>query len=98
MPRQISHDRPHDSTVRSSTLDLLARFQRSYPRTSVRAAGTVWSFRRTPGQGSPATAILMLPGIQGGGDVFFHTALRLPPAPPPPPLHPPNHVHAHPLT
>src|ERR1700687_2776109 len=68
---------PHDSTVKSKTLDLLARFQRTYPRTSVRAAGTVWSFRRTPGQGPQATTILMLPGIQGGGDVFFDTALRL---------------------
>jgi pimeloyl-ACP methyl ester carboxylesterase len=77
MPREISHDRPHDSTVTSGTLDRLARFQRRYPRTSVRAAGTVWSFRRTPGQGTQATAILMLPGIQGGGDVFFDTALRL---------------------
>jgi maspardin len=77
MPRQMSHDRPHDSTVRSRTLDLLARFQRSYPRTSVEAAGTVWSFRRTPGQGPQARTVLMLPGIQGGGDSFFDTALRL---------------------
>src|SRR5258708_36825873 len=76
MPRQISHERPPDSTVRSRTLDLLARFQGSYPRTSVRAAGTVWSFRRTPGQGLQATTIL-LTGIQGGGDVFFDTVLRL---------------------
>jgi maspardin len=73
MPKQSSHD----STVRSRTLDLLARFQQCYPRTAVRAAGTVWSFRRTPGQGTEATTILMLPGIQGGGDVFFDTALRL---------------------
>jgi maspardin len=77
VPRQISRDLPPDSTVKSRTLDLLARFQQSYPSTSVRAAGAVWSFRRTPGQGPQATTILMLPGIQGGGDVFFETALRL---------------------
>jgi maspardin len=77
MPRQISHDRSHDSTVTSRTLDLLAQFQRSYPRASVKAAGSDWSFRRTPGQGPQATTILMLPGIQGGGDVFFDAALRL---------------------
>jgi maspardin len=73
MPGRISHD----STVGSRTLDRLARFQQSYPRMSVRAAGAVWSFRRTPGQGPQATTVLMLPGIQGGGDVFFDTALRL---------------------
>jgi pimeloyl-ACP methyl ester carboxylesterase len=77
MPRQISHDRPHDSTVKRRTLDLLGRFQQSYPRTSVKAAGTVWSFRRTPSQGPQETTVLMLPGIQGGGDIFFNTALRL---------------------
>jgi 3-oxoadipate enol-lactonase len=40
-------------------------------------AGTVWSFRRTLGHEPKATRILTLPGIQGGGDVFFDTALRL---------------------
>jgi maspardin len=58
-------------------LDLLAQFQRSYPRVSVRASGAVWSFRRTRGQGARTTAVMLLPGIQGGGDVFFDTALRL---------------------
>jgi len=77
MPRELSHDRPHDSTARSRTLDRLARFQESYPRASVTAAGIVWSFRRTPGQGPQATTVVMLPGIQGGGDIFFDTALRL---------------------
>jgi maspardin len=64
-------------SLKSKTLDLLARFQRSYPQVSVRAAGTVWSFRRTHGPGPQATAVMLLPGIQGGGDVFFDTALRL---------------------
>jgi maspardin len=68
---------PNDSTEASRTLDLLAQFQRSYPRVSVRAAGAVWSFRRTRGAGPQATAVMLLPGIQGGGDVFFDTALRL---------------------
>lgn len=63
--------------VKSGTLDRLARFQRSYPRESVRAAGMAWSFRRTPGPGPRATVVMLLPGIQGGGDVFFDTALRL---------------------
>jgi maspardin len=77
MSEQTSHGRPHDSTLRSTTLDRLALFQRSFPRSSVETAGAVWTFRRTPGQGPQATTILMLPGIQGGGDVFFDTALRL---------------------
>jgi maspardin len=77
MPEHTSHGRPHDSTLRSRTLDRLALFQHSFPRMSVHAAGAVWTFRRTSGQGSQATTILMLPGIQGGGDVFFDAALRL---------------------
>ena len=58
-------------------MDLLAQFQRSYPRVAVRASGAMWSFRRTRGPGAQATAVMLLPGIQGGGDVFFDTALRL---------------------
>jgi maspardin len=77
MSEQTSHGRPHDSTQRSGTLDRLALFQHSFPRSSVKTAGAGWTFRRTPGQGPQATTILMLPGIQGGGDVFFDTALRL---------------------
>ena len=67
----------HTMTLRSTTLDRLALFQRSFPRSSVKTAGAVWTFRRTPGQGPQATTMLMLPGIQGGGDVFFDTAQRL---------------------
>jgi pimeloyl-ACP methyl ester carboxylesterase len=77
MPEQTSHRRPHDSTLRSTTLDRLALFQHSFPRTSVNAAGAVWTFRRTCGQASQARTIVMLPGIQGGGDVFFDAVLRL---------------------
>jgi maspardin len=77
MPESISQGRPHDSSVRSRTLHRLEVFQRRFPRASVKAAGAVWTFRRTPGQGPQATTTIMLPGIQGGGDVFFDTALRL---------------------
>jgi maspardin len=77
MPEQTSHGRQHDSSVKNRTLDRLDLFQRIFPRASVEAAGAIWTFRRTPSQGSQATTTIMLPGIQGGGDVFFDTALRL---------------------
>jgi len=66
MPEQTSHGRPHDPTLRSGTLDRLALFQRSFPRSSIKTAGAGWTFRRTLGQRPQATTILMLPGIQGG--------------------------------
>jgi maspardin len=55
----------------------LATFQSRYPLRSVEIERRTWFFRRTPGRAASQVPIVMLPGIQGGGDIFFEVALSL---------------------
>ncbi|MDB5408098.1 MAG: hypothetical protein JWL84_3010 [Rhodospirillales bacterium] len=55
----------------------LAQFQQTYPLRSTRVGDQTWIFRRTPGRSSDQLPVLMLPGIQGGGDIFFDAGLAL---------------------
>lgn len=55
----------------------LATFQSRYPLRSVEIERRTWVFRRTPGRAAGQVALVMLPGIQGGGDIFFEVALLL---------------------
>jgi maspardin len=55
----------------------LATFQSRYPLRSVEIERRPWVFRRTPGRAAAQMPIVMLPGIQGGGDIFFAVALLL---------------------
>jgi len=55
----------------------LATFQSRYPLRSVEIERRTWVFRRTPGRAAGQVPLVMLPGIQGGGDIFFEVALLL---------------------
>ncbi len=55
----------------------LAVFQAHYPLRSKTVEGRSWVFRWTPGKSAEQRPIVMLPGIQGGGDIFFKVALAL---------------------
>src|ERR1700737_1293905 len=55
----------------------LSRFQQGHPLGSAGTGGRAWLYRRTPGRSSEQLPVVMVPGIQGGGDVFFETALVL---------------------
>jgi maspardin len=55
----------------------LAIFQARYPLRSQSINGRSWVFRRTPGKSAHQCPIVMLPGIQGGGDIFFQVVLAL---------------------
>jgi pimeloyl-ACP methyl ester carboxylesterase len=55
----------------------LATFQSRYPLRSLEIDRRTWVFRRTPGRAARQVPIVMLPGIQGGGDIFFEAALSL---------------------
>ena len=57
-----------------ASADRLEQFQRRHAEEAVDIGGAVWRYRRT-GKRSPA--LLMLPGAQGTGDLFYETALRL---------------------
>src|SRR5260221_6536078 len=54
--------------------DRLTRFQSTYQEKVSLIDGQLWRYRRT---GSSARPLVMLPGIQGGGSVFFDVALAL---------------------
>src|SRR6202048_3242571 len=54
--------------------DRLARFQSTYQEKVSLIDGQRWRYRRT---GNSARPLVMLPGIQGGGAVFFDVALAL---------------------
>ena len=55
----------------------LAAFQSRYPLRSVEIERRTWVFRRTPGRAAGQVPLVMLPGIQGGGDILFEAALLL---------------------
>jgi maspardin len=54
--------------------DRLTRFQSTYQEKVSLIDGQRWRYRRT---GNSARPLVMLPGIQGGGSVFFDVALAL---------------------
>jgi hypothetical protein len=54
--------------------DRLTRFQSTYQETITLIDGQRWRYRRT---GKSARRLVMLPGAQGGGSVFFDVALAL---------------------
>ena len=56
------------------SIDRLRAFQRRYPEESVSLEKLTWTYRRTRGVGP---ALLLLPGAQGTGDMFYETALAL---------------------
>lgn len=62
-------------SLRAETLARLDTFRRNVPEASVETRHGVWSYRRTVGSGSLPT--LLLPGIQGGADLFYELALRI---------------------
>jgi maspardin len=65
------------SAERARSFDKLVKFQREYPLRSVNVNGRSWAFRRTLGRTAGQIPLVMLPGIQGGGDIFFETAMTL---------------------
>ncbi len=54
--------------------DRLTRFQSAYPEKVSLIDSQRWRYRRT---GNSARPLVMLPGVQGGGAVFFDVALAL---------------------
>jgi hypothetical protein len=54
--------------------DRLTRFQSTFREKVSLIDGLLWRYRRT---GNSARPLVMLPGIQGGGSVFFDVALAL---------------------
>ena len=54
--------------------DRLTRFQSTYQEKASVIDGQSWRYRRT---GNSARPLVMMPGIQGGGSVFFDVALAL---------------------
>jgi pimeloyl-ACP methyl ester carboxylesterase len=54
--------------------DRLTRFQSTYQEKASLIDGQSWRYRRT---GNSARPLVMLPGVQGGGSVFFDVALAL---------------------
>src|ERR1700704_3929834 len=55
----------------------LSRFQQIHPLRSAGIGGRARLYPRTPGRSSKQLPVVMVPGIQGGGDVFFEAALVL---------------------
>lgn len=64
-------------TVRTQTLERLASFQKLYRQQVTHVNGGAWVIRRTNGRRSDQIPLVMLPGMQGGGDAFFEIALEL---------------------
>jgi maspardin len=58
----------------NEVVDRLARFQAIYRERASSVGGQQWRYRRT---GLSAHPLVMLPGIQGDGSVFFDVALAL---------------------
>ncbi|WP_167760311.1 alpha/beta fold hydrolase [Paraburkholderia pallida] len=52
----------------------LSRFQSEWPERHIDIGGAIWSYRRT---GDSTCPLVMLPGVQGGGDMFFEIGLKL---------------------
>jgi maspardin len=65
------------AVIERDTRQKLATFQSRYPLRSLEIHRRTWVFRRTPGRAAGQVPIVMLPGIQGGGDIFFEVALSL---------------------
>jgi pimeloyl-ACP methyl ester carboxylesterase len=55
-------------------LERLEIYRRAYAVRQIAVDGHVWSYRRTGTGGDP---VVLLPGIEGGGSVFFEVALML---------------------
>jgi pimeloyl-ACP methyl ester carboxylesterase len=55
-------------------LDRLEYFQSTYEEQAIVVGGEKWRYRRTGASDRP---LVMLPGIQGGGSVFFDVAVAL---------------------
>jgi maspardin len=62
-------------SLRAKTLARLETFERDVPEVSVETRLGVWRYRRTAG--TSALPTLLLPGIQGGGEVFYELALLI---------------------
>jgi hypothetical protein len=71
--RSVAVHQPYLLDVDKVT-DRLTRFQSIYQEKASLIDGQQWRYRRT---GSSARPLVMLPGIQGGGAVFFDVALAL---------------------
>src|ERR1700688_1912552 len=65
------------AVIKEASRQKLAKFQSRYPLRSLQINRGTWVFRRTPGRAAGQVPIVMLPGIQGGGDIFFEVALSL---------------------
>jgi maspardin len=65
------------ATVEAGIREKLTVFQARYPLRSKDVEGHSWVFRRTPGKSAEQRPVIMLPSIQGGGDIFFETVLAL---------------------
>jgi maspardin len=65
------------AAIEAGARSRLAKFQQTYPLRSVGVGGRTWAFRRTAGRSDNHLPVLMLPGIQGGGDILFEAALAL---------------------
>ena len=58
----------------SQVLQRLKRFEDRYPEVRTIIGGAPWRYRRSGGSTRP---LIMWPGIQGGGEVFFEVVLEL---------------------
>jgi maspardin len=65
------------TTIEADARSKLSRFQQIHPLRSADVGGRAWVYRWTPGRSSEQLPVVMVPGIQGGGDVFFEVALVL---------------------
>ena len=65
------------AAIEADVRSKLSRFQQIHPLRSAGIGGRAWLYRRTPGRSSEQLPAVMVPGIQGGGDVFFEAALVL---------------------
>jgi hypothetical protein len=71
--RSVAIHQPYLLDV-DKVVDRLTRFRSIYQEKVSLIDGQRWRYRRT---GSSARPLVMLPGIQGGGSVFFDVALVL---------------------
>jgi len=59
------------AAIEADARSKLSRFQQIHPLRSAGVGGRAWLYRRTPGRSSEQLPVVMMPVIQGGGDVFF---------------------------
>jgi maspardin len=71
--RSVAVNQPYLLDV-DKVADRLTRFQSTYQERVSLIDGKRWRYRRT---GNSARPLVMLPGVQGGGSVFFDVALAL---------------------